>query len=166
MWNFRLGTVGTLFLAAVIGAPLATASEPPKTAYPGTLNYVEGKVSIGSQSVGANEIGSARLEPQQTLTTQQGKAELLLTPGVFLRVGDHSSVELISPNLTDTEVAVDHGRCASILSRLASSRSQSTSAILSAIRSAGRPWGRCAWRAARECSKRAGRRGPEESSRP
>lgn len=109
MWNFRLGTVGTLFLAAVIGAPLATASEPPKTAYPGTLNYVEGKVSIGSQSVGANEIGSARLEPQQTLTTQQGKAEVLLTPGVFLRVGDNSSVEMISPNLTDTEVAINRG---------------------------------------------------------
>jgi hypothetical protein len=108
MWNLRLGTLGVWFLAGVVGAPLGAAA-PPKTAYPGTLNYVEGKVSIGSQTVGANEIGSARLEPQQTLTTEQGKAEVLLTPGVFLRVGDDSSVLMISPNLTDTELAVNHG---------------------------------------------------------
>src|ERR1700730_14471655 len=102
----RLG-LNTMFLAVALIAPRAGAAEPPKTAYPGTVNYVEGQVRIGSQSLGANSIGSARLEPQQTLTTEQGKAELLLTPGVFLRVGDQSAVEMISPSLTDTEVAID-----------------------------------------------------------
>ena len=107
MRTYRL--VAALFLAAVLGAPPAGASQPPKTAYPGTVNYVEGQVAIGSQHLNANSIGTARLDPQQTLTTEKGKAEVLLTPGVFLRMGDQSAVELISPNLTDTEVAVNHG---------------------------------------------------------
>jgi FecR protein len=108
MQKLELGTLGVWFLAAALSTPIAR-SEPAKTAYPGTLNYVEGQVSIGSQSLGANAIGSARLEPRQTLTTQQGKAEVLLTPGVFLRVGDESAVEMISPSLMDTEVAVARG---------------------------------------------------------
>jgi FecR protein len=109
MRDSRLRTLGILFLAGALGAPIAGASQTPKTAYPGTLNYVEGQVSIGSQTLGADSIGTARLQPPQTLTTQQGKAEVLLTPGVFLRVGDNSAVQMISPDLTDTEVAVNHG---------------------------------------------------------
>lgn len=34
---------------------------------------------------------------------------MLLPPGVFLRVGNNSSVKMISPSLTDTEVEVDQG---------------------------------------------------------
>jgi hypothetical protein len=97
------------FLLVVFWAPWVHASEPAKTAYPGTVNYVEGQVRLGSEELGANSIGSAVLAPQQVLTTGEGKAEVLLTPGVFLRVGDQSAVEMISPSLTDTEVALDRG---------------------------------------------------------
>jgi FecR protein len=109
MTRYGLNILGRAFLAVALCAPLAGASGPPKTAYPGTVNYVEGQVSIGSQTLSANSIGSAVLGPQQTLTTGQGKAEVLLTPGVFLRVGDQSAVEMISPSLTNTEVAIDRG---------------------------------------------------------
>jgi hypothetical protein len=101
--------IGGLFLAAALSAPVWGSSEPPRTAYPGTLNYVEGQAQIESQPVGANSIGTAKLAPGQMLTTEQGKAEVLLTPGVFLRVGDASAVKMISPNLTNTEVAVQRG---------------------------------------------------------
>jgi hypothetical protein len=101
--------LGGILLLVAFCAPFAQASDSTKTAYPGTLNYVEGQVAIGSQNVGANQIGTARLEPQQTLRTENGKAEVLLTPGVFLRVGDQSAVQMISPSLTDTEVAIDRG---------------------------------------------------------
>lgn len=109
MSKFGPNTLGLSFLAVALIAPMAGATEPPKTAYPGTLNYVEGQVSIGSESLGASSIGTVRLEPQQTLTTEKGKAEVLLMPGVFLRVGDQSAVEMISPDLTDTEVAIQRG---------------------------------------------------------
>jgi len=45
----------------------------------------------------------------QSLKTQAGKAELLLTPGVFFRLGDNSSPTMISPSLTDTELRLDKG---------------------------------------------------------
>lgn len=108
MRKLILHTIGGLVLAAGMTAP-AWAADTPGQASPGTLNYIEGHVSMAGQTLGAKAIGSAQLEPGESLTTQEGKAELLLTPGVFLRVGDNSSVKMISPNLTNTEVEVDRG---------------------------------------------------------
>jgi hypothetical protein len=97
------------FLAAFLSAPAWAAESSANTALPGTLNYVEGQVSIGSQALNAKSIGSAELQPGQILATANGKAEVLLTPGVFLRIGDNSAVEMISPNLTHTELSLEKG---------------------------------------------------------
>lgn len=104
----QVRVIASFFLAAILSVPAwANASSNP--AQPGTLNYVEGKVSIGSEDLSSKSIGSAELQPGQSLTTGTGKAEILLTPGVFLRVGNNSSVKMISPSLTDTEIALNQG---------------------------------------------------------
>ena len=54
-------------------------------------------------------MGSALLDRDQVLETNRGKAEILLTPGVFLRVGDNSEVRMMSPELTNTQVALVRG---------------------------------------------------------
>jgi hypothetical protein len=77
---------------------------------PGALNYVEGQVSIAGQPVTSRSVGSVQLEPNQVIQTGRGRAELLLMPGVFLRLGDNSSLRLISPNLGDTRVELLQGR--------------------------------------------------------
>jgi hypothetical protein len=64
---------------------------------------------MGNQPLNSNSIGSAELQRGDTLATENGKAEILLTPGVFLRVGDNSSVKMISPSLADTEVGLSKG---------------------------------------------------------
>jgi hypothetical protein len=98
------------FLAAILSAPSSLLADTNSaSAVPGTLNYVEGNASIGSEALNSKSIGSAQLQPGQSLGTQTGKAEVLLTPGVFLRVGDDSSVKMISPSLTNTEVAIQKG---------------------------------------------------------
>ena len=89
----RFNLFASVILAAILSAP-AWAS---KTALPGTLNYVEGNASIGEQTLNSQSIGSAELQPGQSLVTGNGKAEVLLIPGVFLRVGNNSSVKMISP---------------------------------------------------------------------
>lgn len=115
MKQSRLIAIGSIFLAAALSVPLwgADPAQPenskPSAARPGTLNYVEGQVSMDGQSVGPEAIGTAELSPNQSLETQAGKAELLLTPGIFLRMGDNSSVTMISPRLTDTELRLDKG---------------------------------------------------------
>ncbi len=98
--------IGSFFLAAILTAP-AWGATP---ALPGTVNYVEGQAAIGDQSLSASSVGSANLQAGQTLTTQAGKAEILLTPGVFFRVGDNSVATMVSPTLTNTEVGLSKGQ--------------------------------------------------------
>jgi uncharacterized membrane protein YgcG len=103
---------GGAFLAAVLSLPAWGAdinSGRQRTASPGTLNYVEGQAAIGDQTLDSKSVGSAQLENGQVLTTQTGKAELLLTPGVYLRLGSNSSVRMVSTGLANTQVELDQG---------------------------------------------------------
>lgn len=99
------------FLAALLSLPAwgADRDSRQRTAMPGTLNYVEGQASIGNQTLTSNEVGTANLQDGQVLETGNGKAEILLTPGIYLRVGSNSAVKMVSNNLTDTEVALRQG---------------------------------------------------------
>jgi len=98
----------SFFLTAFLSLP-ARADASPATAVPGTLNYVEGQAAIGNQVLSSKSIGSAELNSGQSLSTESGKAEILLTPGVFLRVGANSMVKMVSPSLTNTEVVLEKG---------------------------------------------------------
>ena len=98
-----------LLSLATLCAPVALA-QTANPAVPGTINYVEGSASIAGRMLNQQSVGIAQLDPGQVLQTNNGRAELLLTPGVFLRVGENSAVRMISPDLLHTEVAVDRGR--------------------------------------------------------
>jgi len=104
-----LRTLLSFFLAAILSAPAWADVPSAHSAQPGTLNYVEGQAVIGSRTLDSKSIGVAEMRTGQTLTTDAGKAEVLLTPGVFLRIGNNSSVRMISPSITDTEIGVDRG---------------------------------------------------------
>jgi hypothetical protein len=93
-----------MFLA-VLSAPV-WADTPAR---PGTVNYVEGQAAMGSQSLDSKSVG-AELAQGQSITTLSGKVEILLTPGVFLRLGPNSSAKLVAAGLTDTQVQLDQGR--------------------------------------------------------
>jgi hypothetical protein len=79
-------------------------------ARPGTLNYIEGQASIEGRPVTPSSVGNTTLQAGQSLSTANGKAEVLLTPGIFLRLGNNSTVEMVSPDLTKTEVRLEQGR--------------------------------------------------------
>jgi hypothetical protein len=74
------------------------------------LNYVEGQAFLAGQPLNENSIGSARLNAGQSLATQTGRAEVLLTPGVLLRMDDNSAVLMNSPDLANTVMTVQGGR--------------------------------------------------------
>jgi hypothetical protein len=96
---------GTLFAAAL----LLSAQSQTRIARPGSINYAEGQVTLNGQTIGSRQIGNVEAAPGQLLETQDGKAEMLLTPGVFLRLSDHSAVKMIAPSLTDTRVELVRG---------------------------------------------------------
>ena len=97
-----------LLSLATLFAPAFGQSANP--ARPGTLNYVEGQASIEGHALSPRSVGHEELQPGQYLSTANGKAEILLTPGVFLRLGNDSTVKMISPNLTHTEIEISQGR--------------------------------------------------------
>lgn len=79
------------------------------SAKPGAVNYIEGQASINGQPVSVHAARTTFLNPNDMLATAAGKVEILLTPGIFLRVGDNSSVRMITPSLTDTRVELLQG---------------------------------------------------------
>lgn len=77
---------------------------------PGTINYVEGQASLEGRQVSSKSVGQTELQAGQYLSTANGKVEVLLTPGVFLRLGADSTVKMVTPDLTHTEVLLERGR--------------------------------------------------------
>ncbi len=98
LYEWKLPSI--IFLATLFSVPVWGAAQ----GRPGTINYIEGRVSAGAKPVAQSSVGSASLEAGQKLTTGNGKAEVLLTPGAFLRVGAESAATMVSPGLADTEV--------------------------------------------------------------
>jgi len=103
----RLKVLAMLSLATSLVVPAALAQNT-NTARPGTINYVEGQATLNGQPLAAKTSG-VEIAQGQTIETTSGKVEILLTPGVFLRIGDNSAVTMISPELTKTEVRVERG---------------------------------------------------------
>ena len=102
-WPLKLAA--GLFLTALSALPQYTIS-----ARPGVINSIEGTVYVNGTHVSdAKAAQRMFLNANDTLATDAGKAEVLLTPGVYLRIGDHSEVRMISPSLTNTQLAVTKG---------------------------------------------------------
>lgn len=101
----RIGQVMLVLLATATLGVADTSNMPP----PGTLNYVEGQVSVEGQRQTPKSVGSTYLEPDQDLETGRGYAEMLLTPGVYMRLGHNSEVKMISPGLANTQVRLTKG---------------------------------------------------------
>jgi hypothetical protein len=89
------------------------------SAHSGVVHYIEGRVLLDGKPVISKFGQFPELKDDQELRTEEGRAEMLLTPGVFLRIGENSSVRMISNRLTDTRVELVSGaalvECADIL---------------------------------------------------
>jgi hypothetical protein len=88
-------------------APNQSSTRGP--AAPGTINYVEGQAELAGQALNQNSVGT-QIQPGQTVTTQDGRAEILLTPGVLLRVDKNSAVMADSMELGEVHFTVQQGR--------------------------------------------------------
>lgn len=104
------GSLCVLCLTAISAVSATIETPVTRMALPGQINYVEGQAFIGTMPLNPAALGNLVLERSQTLTTQAGKVEILLTPGVFLRLADNSGITMISPDLANIEVRLDKGR--------------------------------------------------------
>src|SRR3981081_3023063 len=70
----------------------------------GLINYVEGRVLVDGEPV-VNKPGvHSEMKARSELRSKDGRAEVLLNPGVFLRMGENSTVRMASNHLADTRI--------------------------------------------------------------
>jgi len=101
----RFSAVAVLVVvSAAIGAAQSITS-----ARSGTLHYFEGEVSIDGTSLTAKASKFPEIKEQGGLRTGKGRAEILLTPGVFLRVGEDSAIRMLDTRLISTRVDILSG---------------------------------------------------------
>ncbi len=79
------------------------------SAHSGVIQYVEGQVTLDGKTVAPKFAEFPDVKPDQTLAAEDGRAEILLTPGVFLRLAENSSFRMISAKLDNTRVEVLSG---------------------------------------------------------
>jgi len=94
----------SLAMAAVV-----CSAQTVTSAHSGTLHYFEGDVSIDGTPVQSKVGRFAEIKEQGVLRTAQGRAEVLLTPGVFLRVGENSAIKMLDNRLVSTRVDILEG---------------------------------------------------------
>jgi hypothetical protein len=80
------------------------AAQSVVSARSGLVNFVEGVVMVDGRPVIQKRGTVNRLNDGSVLMTEAGRAEILLTPDTWLRVGENSSIRLISGDLSDTRV--------------------------------------------------------------
>jgi len=99
-----LGCSAVLALAA-----LPASAQPVVAAKSGTISLAEGKVLMDEKPLDIQPGQFPDLKEKSTLRTEEGRAEVLLPPGMFLRVGENASVRMISNRLIDTRVELLSG---------------------------------------------------------
>src|SRR5262245_29672153 len=75
----------------------------------GIVHLAEGDVLINGKTPDLKAGVFTSLKPGELLRTAEGRAEMLLAPGVVLRAGEHTTVKMVSNDLADTKVELVEG---------------------------------------------------------
>lgn len=76
----------------------------------GGVNFVEGKVTVAKKSRSGYLVKGDRLEVGDKVSTgANGKAEILLNPGSFVRLGENAVFEFVSTSLEDVKIKLMGG---------------------------------------------------------
>jgi hypothetical protein len=91
-------------IVLILGASSALVAQNVISAHSGLVHYTEGKVLVAGHEVESTVANFPEVKEKQDLKTTEGRAEVLLTPGVFLRLAENSSFLMISNRLTDSRI--------------------------------------------------------------
>ena len=94
---------GMAAMVLSLGA-IPAAAQPVISAKSGTIAWVEGKVYLGDELVQSSQTKFPDVKENGVVRTEEGRAEVLLTPGVVLHLGENSSFRLITNRLVDTRL--------------------------------------------------------------
>jgi uncharacterized membrane protein YgcG len=90
--------IGCLVMAGAASAQVAISANS------GMINYIEGKVLLDGKAIKSSLNSFSQLQNGSEIRTEEGRVEVLLGSGVFLRMGENSAVRMVSNDLMDTRV--------------------------------------------------------------
>ncbi len=96
-----------LALTPLVGLPASAQSVI--SAHAGLIQFSDGSVFLDDQRVEQKTGKFDQMNNGSELRTQDGRVEVLLTPGTFLRMGANSAIRMISNRLDDTRVELLSG---------------------------------------------------------
>jgi hypothetical protein len=99
-----LGYSAVLALAAT-----PAFAQPVVAAKSGTISVADGKVFLDDKLLEIQPGQFPDMKEKSVLRTEEGRAEVLLPPGMFLRVGENASFRMVSNRLVDTRVELLKG---------------------------------------------------------
>jgi len=106
---FRRGSYAFSTLAMLTALALRAAGQSVISARSGVIHFFEGSVYLRDQPLDPHPGKFQILTLGDDLRTEKGSAEVLLTPGVFLRIGEKSTIRMVANNLADTRVELVAG---------------------------------------------------------
>ena len=95
---------GLLFPALLLGLLPHASGQSVISARSGLVNFFEGVVFVDGQPLERKAGTFPRLREGSTLVTESGRAEVLLTPDTYLRVGEGGSIRMMSSDIDDTKI--------------------------------------------------------------
>jgi len=90
-------------------AGLPALAQSVISAHSGLIHFADGSVFLDDQRVEQKAGKFDQMKNGSELRTQDGRAEVLLTPGAFLRVGANGAIRMISNDLDNTRVELLSG---------------------------------------------------------
>ena len=93
-----------LFPIATFAWVCLASGQSVVSVHSGLLNYFDGEVFVDDQPLHDKFGTFPTIKEGSTLRTEQGRAEILLTPGFFLRLDENSSIRMVTVALSDTRV--------------------------------------------------------------
>ena len=102
-----------IFLTA-FGFAAAAFAQDVISARAGMIQHIEGSVEIDGKTLAMPSREKMfsqfpEVKKGSVLSTTEGRAEILLTPGVTMRLGENSSFKMIDSDLSDTKVELQTG---------------------------------------------------------
>lgn len=91
-----------LFLVAVIG--FSSRGQSVISGHSGLILFSEGTVLIDGAALARQAGRFSELNEGSTLSTENGRVEILLSPAVLLRIDGNSAVQMIQNSLSDTQL--------------------------------------------------------------
>ena len=90
--------------AAALLFAIQASAQAVISAHSGVVHFSEGSVFIDDQPLDHKIATFPNIKEGSTLRTEKGRAEILLTPGAFLRLDENSAIRMRSNSLLDTKV--------------------------------------------------------------